>query len=157
MPAEEFPHWASNYHNVSSWQHTAQFHWSRQDFPLFTAELIYRRWINDLSASINAGTKLIPPPELDSKRCRFGLWYYNEGSARYGNLPTFKALEPIHEKIHRHAAYLVALEKSGRPNLVKEELKRLNAMHLDITKSLSKLQMEFAEKADAHYKALERS
>lgn len=155
MPASEFPAWVKNYKNYPSWQQIGRYHWAREDFPLFTAELIHRRWMADLIASLHAGADSILPPALDHKKCRFGLWYYNEGENRYGHIATFKALAPIHEEIHRQAACLVESSKTGTNRPVADEINRLRALQRDLTKQLKTLQAEFAEKADQQYNYLE--
>lgn len=155
MPAGEFPSWARDYTNYPSWQQIGRYHWAREDFPLFTAELIHRRWIKDLSASVNAGPRLIHPPELDPRKCRFGLWYYREGHSRYGGVPCFRALAPLHEKIHQQAAHLIELSHAGQGEKAREELKHMLALHRELLKKIATLQTEFAEKIDLHCRRLE--
>ncbi len=42
-------------------------------------------------------------PKLDDRSCRFGQWYYNEGTRRFFSLAEFRALELVHQQLHQHA------------------------------------------------------
>lgn len=47
------------------------------------------------------GEAAIDPSQLaDHHKCRLGKWYYGEGMQICGNMPSFKALEEVHARIH---------------------------------------------------------
>ncbi len=146
MPAGKFPGWAGQYSHNSSWRETGKYHWIREDHPLFTAELLHRRWFDDLSASINAGIEVIPPPEINRDKCRFGTWCNNEGRTRYGHHEVFNKLNAEHENIHNHAAHVIELAKSGRTSEAKRELEEMGVMKKNIVQLLQALQETAAKR-----------
>jgi hypothetical protein len=66
------------------------------------------------------------PPQLDAHHCRFGAWHDHDGLARFGNLPGFQAIDPLHQRIHALAAELLALFQQGRQA---EALQGCEALH----------------------------
>jgi hypothetical protein len=46
--------------------------------------------------------------------CNFGRWYDGAGTDRYGHLPEFVAIAPLHVEVHHLARELLAWHENGR-------------------------------------------
>ena len=84
----------------------------------------HRHWIRAFEEKIRKGESPAPV-ELDSRQCRFGRWYFGSGATRYGTLPEFVAIAPLHERIHAQAAEIAELVRAGRQREAGERLANL--------------------------------
>jgi len=141
MPAEEVYEWFNNYTQPSLWANTSKIDWSRNDLPLLSAEIEHRRWIDDLIASINAGSSMIPPPELDYTMCNFSKWYDGIGREYYGHLNEFKELNAIHQRVHELGMELIELDRSGRNDVALKRLPQLRDLRTQIQERLLMLKV----------------
>lgn len=136
MPAEEVPAWVANYRQPEIWRNASEIDWSRNDLPLLSAEVEHRRWIDDLIASINAGTDMIPPPELDGEKCHFSSWYKGIGRKLYGHLPEFTEIDPIHHQVHTLGCEMVELDRNGQNELALKKIPHLRKLRTQIQERL---------------------
>jgi len=75
------------------------------EFPdkiLYLAKADHILWKKRLMAMATGRSELRPEELADHRSCRLGRWYYGEGRERFGHHPAFQALEPPHERVHRH-------------------------------------------------------
>lgn len=122
MPARELSGWADAWRTDPSWADLSSV--SREDLPLLFASVEHRAWIAALENRLR-GEPEAPPP-LDPHQCRFGMWLDAEGLARYGAQPAFRAIEPLHRRVHALAVDLLELQAGGRNP---EALARLSELH----------------------------
>lgn len=62
------------------------------------------RWCIRVREMVEEG-RIIPRADLtDHTLCALGRWYYGDGKARFGHLPSFQAIELPHSKVHACAA-----------------------------------------------------
>lgn len=141
MPAEQVPEWLSNYTQPALWANTSKIDWSHNDLPLLSAEIEHRRWIDDLIASINAGSNLIPPPVLDYTQCNFSKWYDGIGRDYYGHLNEFKELNTIHQRVHELGKELIELDRNGRNDVALKRLPQLRDLRTEIQERLLMLKV----------------
>jgi len=59
--------------------------------------------------------------------CRFGLWYHGDGRRRYGHLPEFIAIAPVHEAVHAIGRELLALRAADRVAQARTRMGELHA------------------------------
>ncbi len=60
----------------------------------------HRIWINKIAEHLRGHTHLDSTQLADHHNCRLGKWYYSEGIKMFGNLPSFRALEEPHRRVH---------------------------------------------------------
>ena len=102
MPAADVPGWIVKFTPDPLWALWAEVPWDYSDFPLLVAQSDHTRWVRTIERLVEGVTLKLDPAELnDHHRCRFGCWYYAQGRTRYGNLPQFTDIEPIHVRVHQ--------------------------------------------------------
>jgi diguanylate cyclase (GGDEF)-like protein/PAS domain S-box-containing protein len=130
MPAQALPEWIAHWRSQALWQ-TLDIHASTlEDRPLRVAAQSHRHWIDRLTAHLDqaAPTSDTLMPDLDSHFCHFGRWYQSSGVVRYGSLPEFHAIGPLHEGIHALGKELMALAQAGNTVEVARRLPELYAL-----------------------------
>ncbi|WIM05454.1 MAG: EAL domain-containing protein [Candidatus Nitricoxidivorans perseverans] len=135
MPAPDVAGWIRNWRSDPVWVAAAAVGWRRDDLPLLFAELHHRRWVDQMALLVR-GYPLETPPPLDHRDCRFGGWLAREGGIRYGHLPEFRAMLPVHERVHRVAAEALALSRSGQREAAEARLMELFACREELLAAL---------------------
>jgi diguanylate cyclase (GGDEF)-like protein/PAS domain S-box-containing protein len=121
MPAELLPAWVATWRPPASWMHRDPVR--REDLPLLFACVEHRAWINALENYLRDDA--VVAPALDPTQCRFGAWFAGEGRSRYGRLPAYRQIDPLHRRIHELGGELCRLKETGRAG---EALRRLPAI-----------------------------
>jgi hypothetical protein len=62
---------------------------------------------------------LTPDQAVSHHHCDLGKWFYAEGKAKYGHLPSMQAFETEHEKLHNTVKQIQQEKSNG--NLTKAE------------------------------------
>jgi hypothetical protein len=124
MPAEAFPAWARAWRTDVDWDDLPAL--ERADLPLLFASAEHRAWVLAVEACLQ-GKRASPPP-LDTHQCRFGEWLDTAGQARYGGLPAFEVLKPLHIKIHALAEAMCYLNAQGQTEAALQRLGELHAL-----------------------------
>ncbi len=124
MPADAMPEWVRDWRPDPAWAQVGRIRWPREDLHLLVAENEHRRWVGDVSARI-AGVGGGEPPPAGPHDCTFGHWYDTTGRSRYGGLPEFTAIAPIHERIHAVGVEAMALREAERATAARELLPEL--------------------------------
>ena len=137
MPAGEVEAWLRDWRPDPSWRTESPEHWARDDLPLLVAENNHLAWFANLAAYL--GGDRVEPPEMDAIHCRFGHWYGGPGRRRYGNLPEFTAIAPVHEHIHGLGRDLVAMANDGRRDLALARLPELVVLRDELLDRLRRL------------------
>ena len=121
MPPENLHGWIQEWTAQETWLQFAE-----DPAPIQRAELVleqaigsHRSWIDSLVGHLQ-DVDNTNEPVLDSGQCLFGMWYHHTGSFRYGYMPEFAVIDPIHEQIHELAKDLCALARRGKKQ--KEEV-----------------------------------
>ena len=134
MPAGNLPEWIANWRPDPAWTTSRNMSHKRDDLPLTYAEVDHRNWVKcPEDALADPGSA---PPEIDSDKCRFGVWYLGAGRLRYGSFDDYPEIGALHEAVHALAGELVALRDNGQ---LKKEHHRLHDLHAMRDKLISKL------------------
>jgi diguanylate cyclase (GGDEF)-like protein/PAS domain S-box-containing protein len=151
MPAADIPNWIKTYKPDPQWVLWADSRWEMSDFTLLVAQYDHLKWVKRLMLFVEGASLTLTESELmDHHSCRFGHWYYGHGTIRYGHLPEFKALEPIHQDVHRLGPEIVELRARGEPEQARTEFRRLLLMKDRILEHLAALQRVVADRGAHH-------
>jgi methyl-accepting chemotaxis protein len=77
------------------------------------AKTDHRVFMGKIGACLKGDASIEPSQLPDHHNCRFGKWYFGEGMQMCGNLPSFKALDEPHARIHAMAKEAVSACNSG--------------------------------------------
>lgn len=105
MPAIEVASWAQAWRPDIIWQQAARRDWRREDLPLLYAAMSHRIWVNNMQTLIEGRNSAIP--QLNEHLCRFGQWQYGLGFKRYGTLPEYAGIVPLHSEVHKTGRSIV--------------------------------------------------
>ncbi len=123
MPALEVESWANSWRSDSSWQQAARRDWRREDLPLLYAAMSHRIWVNNMQALLDGRSSAIP--NLDERLCRFGLWQYGLGFKRYGKLPEYASIVPLHSEVHKTGRNIIKFLTEHHVEGAKLEMQKL--------------------------------
>jgi hypothetical protein len=82
----------------------------------------------------------------DHRACRFGHWYYSHGRLRYGHMPEYAEVEPIHDEVHRLGPEIVRLYNSGEIEAARAHVPDLLRLQDAIIARLATLQRAVASR-----------
>ncbi len=142
MAAEKLPQWMAEFRPDELWAAASAFTWAREDLPMLIAEVDHRRWMKALEASLAASPGNTPAVELDHHACGFGRWYQGPGRKRYGEMPTFVAIDPIHQHLHQLARQMFEQHQAGCEESLAESWQALHAASRAMSELLQQLQAE---------------
>jgi diguanylate cyclase (GGDEF)-like protein len=114
MPASQFAQWTREWSAAAAWKKRPEVVTNVADLPLITAKRSHEAWMHALIAQLDSGESTALAA-LDSTACGFGTWYSGNGLARYGHLPIFRRIGPMHEQVHALAHELCAQSGSQHP------------------------------------------
>lgn len=80
---------------------------------LDVAKTDHRVFVGKIASCLNGDLTLDPSQLPDHHNCRFGKWYFGEGMQMCGNLPSFRAIDEPHAKIHALAKEAVSACNAG--------------------------------------------
>ncbi|GAO35180.1 hypothetical protein SCT_0564 [Sulfuricella sp. T08] len=110
MPAADVPAWRAQFRPDPAWLRWADMRWDLADFPLLVAQQDHLKWVKQVTRAVSANAMALTEEELkDQHHCRFGSWFYGKGQERYGHLPVFAELEPIHAQVHEVGSEIIRL------------------------------------------------
>ncbi|MDK9726490.1 MAG: EAL domain-containing protein [Sterolibacteriaceae bacterium MAG5] len=145
MPAEAVPDWWRRFKPDPHWAEWANVHWNVDDFPLLVAQSDHVKWVKNLVRLVDGAAAHGPVEDVaDHHGCRFGRWYYGSGKRRYGQIPEFAAIEPIHTEIHRIGSEIVELLRQGDVDTARQRLAALVELRNGVLDRLAGLQREVA-------------
>ncbi len=138
MPPDFIPTWIQSYEGYEEWQTVREMNVARYLSQLFLLPLEHRQWVDQMVHFLqNVEDVSMNPPELDPHACHFGRWYDHVGKSRFGEIPQMETVRRIHEEIHEHGRYLIAVKAQGNeaaiihgiPYLYELRDNMLNAFH----------------------------
>ena len=107
MPAAQFAQWSLQWSQAEAWKNRLPVTTAIADLSLLTATRSHKVWLDTLIAQLEVADGPITVA-MDSSTCGFGQWYHGGGSARYGHMPTFQRIGPLHDAVHTLAHEIVA-------------------------------------------------
>ncbi|MBZ0156181.1 MAG: CZB domain-containing protein [Alphaproteobacteria bacterium] len=105
----------------------------------------HKRFVNKIASCLHGEISLDPSQLPDHHTCRFGKWYYKEGSELCGALPSFRAVEPPHERIHQLAKQTVEARNAGNHERAKQLHEEVMITSKQVTDMLDRLKAECFE------------
>ncbi|MDD5480071.1 EAL domain-containing protein [Rhodoferax sp.] len=114
MPAEQVFDWACAFVSDPQWCLWADVKWELSDLPLLVAQHDHLAWVKRVVLAAQGLSLGMPQAQLtDPHQCRFGQWYDGHGRQRYGDLPQFQAIAPVHQQIHALGSEVLRLHAAG--------------------------------------------
>jgi len=139
MPVDELAGWTRQWRPDPSWAGCADLALNRSELPLVYAEVDHRYWVRSMESWLLGIADR--PPAFDSRQCRFGIWYHGEGQGHYADMPEFRAIDGIHEEVHRLGRDLVAHKLANRLDQARATLTDLNKLRDTLVARLLALSM----------------
>jgi len=140
MPAADVAAWLENFKRDNTWAFPST-HLSREDLPLYMAELEHRAWARHLKAWLNAEPGAAQPPALSDQECQFGKWYGGAGQ-KLTRFPSFQTLDGTHQAIHRLGDELTGLVNAGQQAQARERIAELDTLSTQLIEQIGTLQAE---------------
>lgn len=150
MPAADVLPWAAGWQPDPSWALWADTKWEMSDFPLLVAQYDHLRWVKNVINTLEGSRLTLSHQELvDHHSCRLGHWYDTHGKQRYGHLPAFREMYPVHELVHVTGREVLRLKEMGDMEAARAKAQELLALKDRILGFLSRLQTEVASSTHA--------
>lgn len=109
-----------------------------------TARLDHRMFVAKVHAHLKGAMNLDASKLPDHHSCRFGKWYDTLGHELCGNLPSYKAINVPHERIHALAKDAVSAYSSGDKEKAVRIYREIEATSTQITDLLENIKREAA-------------
>lgn len=141
MPAPQVFAWATQFQPDRQWSRWADVQWELSDLPLLMAQQDHVAWVKRVALMVQ-GVPVGQPqaPWPDSHQCGFGHWFDGLGQQRYGDLPEFQAIGPVHQQMHALGAGVLQLHAAGEHVAAVELCAQLLACKDQLLKLLEDLQ-----------------
>ncbi len=102
----------------------------------------HNQWKTRL-ADLVAGKESLDPKEVAShKECKFGQWYFGEGTEKFGELPVFQEIDTWHAKVHAMAREIAQLCHDGKGHEGAQRLRDFHGVTGELFKLLDQLEVE---------------
>ena len=85
-------------------------------------------WKERLADAIHDKQNLSEGDIKDHTQCRLGLWYCNDGQARYGTSAAFRAMEAPHVAVHRLGREIAELAAAGNVDSALRKLEEMDGL-----------------------------
>jgi len=139
MPSEALPDWAAQWQPYPSWSTWRTHTFPREDLPLLFADVELRAWIKSVEYGLKGDMDI--PAFSSEEQCQLGRWLQNHGRNRYGHMPIFQTIDPLHRRIHGLADEIHTLHNAGRPEDVAIKLTELLAGREELAQVLKTLSL----------------
>jgi methyl-accepting chemotaxis protein len=107
------------------------------------AKTDHRTYMNKIAACVTGHIKLDESAIADHRSCRLGIWYFGEGQALCGTLSSYRALNPVHEKLHALAKDAVRAFNQGDKDKAGQLYKQLEATSKEVIGLLDVIKQEY--------------
>ncbi|NBC48845.1 MAG: EAL domain-containing protein [Gammaproteobacteria bacterium] len=127
MPASELPGWSERWSQWPGWTDAGEAAHD-DNLELLVAGQEHLQWVNRV---IHALTGQDGPGafELLATDCAFGRWHRGRGAEAFGGLDAYRAIGPVHDRVHTLADELLTLSERGRRESARTRLPELHAAH----------------------------
>lgn len=102
----------------------------------------HRGFVGKVASCMRGEIELEPDKLPDHHTCRFGKWYDKEGTIICGDLSSFKAIVPPHEKIHQLAKDIIRAHKAGDNRKAESTFREMETISKQIVDYLDKIKEE---------------
>ena len=111
MPAEQVLAWAMQFQLDPQWRLWADVKWALTDLPLLLAQQDHEEWVKRVILATQGVSQTQLP---DLHQCGFGHWFDGPGQQRYGDMPEFQAIRPMHLQVHALGEEILQLHADGQ-------------------------------------------
>ncbi|MBF0178839.1 MAG: nitrate- and nitrite sensing domain-containing protein [Magnetococcales bacterium] len=116
-------------------------------FPTGVIKGAHLKWLGKLENVIRGRIALSAGEVATGHDCDFGKWYDNDGSRRFGDLPTFREMGKVHMSVHDTARDTVQLVNDGRTEEAIRSMDRFNEIRRDLFAIMDRLYLEIRSSA----------
>jgi methyl-accepting chemotaxis protein len=103
----------------------------------------HRLFVTKVRTAMHSPNSLDPANLANHHGCRFGKWYDSDGKAVCGNLPSFRAIDAPHERIHALAKEAVAAANNGNKEKSEQLFAEVEQLSHVVVKNLAGIKQEF--------------
>jgi methyl-accepting chemotaxis protein len=103
----------------------------------------HRLFVTKVRSAVANQNSLDPANLANHHTCRFGKWYDTEGKANCGDLPSFRAIDAPHERIHSLAKEAIAAANSCDNDKAEQLLGEVEQLSHVVVKHLAGIRQEF--------------
>ena len=104
-----------------------------------SSHIRWRSYAQALVDGVDLGDGRAPVSHLE---CRFGRWYYGDGTEQLGQLDAFRNIEKPHEQLHTLYAQIDALVTEGKLPEAREQLEELVGISRSLLDGIELLERE---------------
>jgi hypothetical protein len=101
----------------------------------------WRAYAQGLVAGVEVKEENLPVKHTD---CRFGQWYFSEGTELFGDLEVFRDIQGAHEMLHAVYEQIFTLVKNGDFTTAQVKLNQLMDISRTMLEELALLEEEIA-------------
>ncbi|HEU0265742.1 MAG TPA: CZB domain-containing protein, partial [Geobacterales bacterium] len=109
----------------------------------------HRLFVQRIHSAINGDLQLSPDQVATHHTCRFGSWYEGEGARLCGTMPSFRAIDEPHERIHSLAREAVAAAIKGDKQKAQQLYNQIEALSHQVVELLQAIKKEFIQRRAA--------
>ena len=104
-------------------------------------------WKARLRSFLDGNTTLSREQAVSHRHCMLGKWYYSEGLAKYGSLPSMREIEAPHEELHKLIAAIVEARNGGRKDEAERLFTRIEPLSKEIVARLEETRRQVTARA----------
>jgi methyl-accepting chemotaxis protein len=108
------------------------------------AKTDHRIFVEKIGACVCGDARQDPSQLPSHETCRFGKWYFSEGKEKHGSVPSFRAIDEPHAKIHALAKDVVSVSNAGDKKKAESMFQDMEALSERIGGMLDQLKEECA-------------
>jgi methyl-accepting chemotaxis protein len=92
------------------------------------AKVDHKIFVSKIALCMRGSMTLDPSQLPDHRSCRFGRWYLGEGKHACGTLPSFQALQGVHEQFHALAKKTASAYSAGAKSEAEQTYREMGAL-----------------------------
>ncbi|RCU45641.1 PAS domain S-box protein [Corallincola holothuriorum] len=101
------------------------------------AKSAHLAWKTRVRTYLNGDTSVLTKEQACSHRdCKLGQWYYDRGQQEYGDIASFKAIEPPHAKLHQTIKEIIAANEANEVDKAEKLYQNLEPLSQEIVSLL---------------------
>jgi methyl-accepting chemotaxis protein len=106
----------------------------------------HRLFVNKVRSALSNPGSLESAQLADHHNCRFGKWYDTDGKTICGHLPSFRAIDTPHERIHTLTKEAITAATGGNDRKARQLYDEVEKLSHVVINSLAEIRQEFVQK-----------
>lgn len=102
----------------------------------------HRIFCTKIHAATDGLTNLDPASLADHHNCRFGKWYFSDGTKMCGQMPSFKTIDSPHQRVHALGKEAVTMYLRGEKAKAEELVMEMDNASREVIAYLDKIKVE---------------